>query len=220
MIRACDRGSRSTRAIVTRDATMPAVDEDLALLERWRAGDGRAGHELFTRHFGDVYRFFQHKVGAEADELVQRTFAACVSALEGFRGASTFRTYLFAIARKQLYTFLRKLPKGEHVDFEVTSIAQIVTSLSSQLGRLQQIEQLRAALATLPAEQQLLLELHYWHELDAAALADVFETTSGNIRVRLLRARTSLREAMGKIELDATSGDHLIAALTRPEPES
>ena len=38
-------------------------------------------------------------------------------------------------------------------------------------------------------EQQTLLELHYWHELDAEALGEVFDATSGAIRVRLLRAR-------------------------------
>lgn len=194
------------------------MDDDLALLERWRGGDPRAGQDLFARHFPDVYRFFQHKVGADADELAQRTFMACVGARDAFRGHSSFRTYLFAIARKQLYTFLRQLPKGEHVDFELTSIAELVTSLSSRLGRHQQVEQLRAALTTLPAELQLVLELHYWHDLDAAALAELFETTAGNIRVRLLRARRALREAMGN-ELDANSQDGLMRALSRPESD-
>src|SRR3954467_14553785 len=104
-----------------------------------------------------MYRFFEHKVGGEADELVQRTFTACVAARESFRADASFRTYLFAIARNQLYTYLRKLPRGEHVDFEATSIAELVTSVPSRLGKLQLIEQLRAALAALPAEQQLLL---------------------------------------------------------------
>lgn len=195
------------------------MDEDLALLERWRAGDARAGQDLFGRYFGEIYRFFEHKVGAEADELVQRTFTACVAARDKFRGQSSFRTYLFAIARNQLYSYLRQLPKGEHVDFEVTSIAELVTSLTSQIGRLQQIQHLRAALGTLPAEQQLLLELHYWHELDAEALGEVFGTPSGTIRVRLLRARKALREQMGQVELDAASKDGLIAALSRPESD-
>lgn len=194
------------------------MDDDLALLDRWRAGDLRAGQDLFSRHFGDVYRFLEHKVGGDADDLVQRTFTACVETRDSFRGHSSFRTYVFAIARNQLYSFLRGLPKGEHVDFEVTSIAQLVTSLASKLGRLRQIEQLRLALSKLPAEQQLLLELHYWHELDAAGLAEVFETTAGNIRVRLLRARKTLREAIGQLlEVDGRTSDSMLVALSRPE---
>jgi RNA polymerase sigma factor (sigma-70 family) len=191
------------------------VDDDLALLARWRTGDGEAGQQLFARHFNDIYTFFQHKVPHDADELVQRTFMACVGARERFREQSSFRTYLFAIARNQLYSYLRQLPRAEQVDFEVTSIAELVTSLAGKLGRAQEIAHLRAALATLPAEQQLLLELHYWHDLDAPALAEVFETTGGNIRVRLVRARTALREAMGTVV--APADDKLSIALSRPE---
>ena len=201
------------------------MDPDLELLERWRAGDSRAGQDLFARHFADIYRFFEYKVGADADELSQRTFMACIGARDRFRGGSTFRTYLFAIARNQLYTFLRRLPRAEHVDFEQTSIADLMPSLGSQLGRARDVERLRLALVSLPAEQQLLLELHYWHELDAEALGEVFETTPGAIRVRLLRARRALRDRMGQLEIDrlvgasgADSQDSLISALSQPEP--
>lgn len=195
------------------------MDDDLGLLQRWRDGDGRAGQDLFARHFPDVYRFFQHKLGPDADELTQRTFAACVAAKDRFRADSSFRTYLYAIARNQLYSYLRALPKCEHVDFEATSIADLVTSLTSRIGKLRQIEQLRVALAAMPAEQQLLLELHYWHDLDAAALAEVFEIPAGTVRVRLLRARKALRTRMGEIELGTGAADGLIEALSRPELE-
>jgi RNA polymerase sigma-70 factor (ECF subfamily) len=199
------------------------VDPDVALLESWRAGDGRAGQDLFTRHFADIYQFFEHKVGADADELAQRTFTACIAARDQFRGHSTFRTYLFAIARNQLYTFLRGLPKGEHVDFEQTSIADLMPSLASQLHRARDAERLRAALSTLPADQQLLLELHYWHELDAGQLAEVFETSGGAIRVRLLRARKALRRRMTQLDLDGlrnATSDSLAVALTRPDEDT
>ena len=205
------------------------MDPDLRLLESWRAGDGRAGQDLFSRHFADIYRFFEYKVGADADDLAQRTFMACVDARDRFRGGSSFRTYLFAIARNQLYSFLRRLPRAEHVDFEHTSIADLVPSLTSQLGRARDIERLRLALARLPAEQQLLLELHYWHELDAEALGAVFEATPGAIRVRLLRARRALRERMDQIDAERLSAggadeagdaseDSLLSALSQPEP--
>jgi len=195
------------------------MSDDLALLESWRAGDVRAGQALFRRYFHDVYRFFEHKVGPEADELVQQTFAASVAAAARFRGGSSFRTYLFAIARNQLYSFLRRLPSGEHIDFDAVSLADLVTSAAGRLGRARDVERLHAALATLPVEQQLLLELHYWQELDAEALGEVFESPPGTIRVRLARARKALRARMSELELaqlDAST-DGLSAALTRPE---
>jgi len=68
-----------------------AVDPDLGLLERWCAGDGNAGQELFTRHFA-TSTGFEHKLGPDADDLAQQTFMACVSSRDRFRRGSTFRT--------------------------------------------------------------------------------------------------------------------------------
>lgn len=195
---------------------MASVDDELTLLDRWRAGDATAGRDLFRRHFADIYRFFEHKVGADADDLSQRTFAACVASRDRFRAQSSFRTYLFAIARNELYTYLRKLPRAEHVDFEETSIAELVTSIGSRLDRARAIEQLRGVLRELPAEQQVLLELHYWHDLDAGALAEVFEVPPGTIRVRLTRARAALRSRMDALGPEPFAGldDQLVTSVT------
>jgi RNA polymerase sigma factor (sigma-70 family) len=190
-----DRVART--GLVTGPAPEGAAPEpDLALLERWRAGDQGAGQALFARHFPDIYRFFAHKAGAEADELAQRTFLACVASRQPFRSQSTFRTYLFTIARHELYAHLGRQRRSEAIDFSVTSLADLATSPSSRLDRARTIGRLRAALGELPAEQQLLLELHYWHDLDAAALGEVFGAAPGAIRVRLLRARQALRERL------------------------
>jgi RNA polymerase sigma-70 factor (ECF subfamily) len=198
------------------------VDPDLELFERWRAGEQQAGQDLFARHFQDVYRFFKHKIDRRlevtADDLAQQTFLQCVRARDQFRHTSSFRTYLFAIARNELYQYLRRLPKCEHVDLEVSSLDEVISSPSQQLARRQEQDRLVAALRGLPAEQQLLLELHYWHELDAAALGEVFDAQPGAIRVRLHRARLALRRRLEDGALDAASTDPLSTSLREPEP--
>jgi RNA polymerase sigma factor (sigma-70 family) len=172
-------------------------DDDLVLLQRWCAGDRGAGERLCARYFDEIYGFFGHKVPGEADDLTQQTFLSCVKSRHQFAGRSTFRTYLFTIARNVLIDWLRRLPRHEHVDLETSSLNELVTSPSSQLREHEQRAQVRAALRQLPVEQQILLELHYWHGLDAAALAEIYETTPGTIRVRLLRAREAFRKRCG-----------------------
>jgi RNA polymerase sigma factor (sigma-70 family) len=204
------------------DDNVGSMDPDLALLERWRGGDRPAGEQLFARHFDEIYRFFEHKVGGEADDLAQRTFLACVAAREQFRGQSSFRTYLFTIARHELFAYLRRRPLGDQLDFDVSSIAELATSPSARVGRSQKSAQLRVALSELPAEQQLILELHYWHELDAAALGEVLGATAATIRVRLLRARRALKERLAKLDpsvLAEAGRDPLVASLSQAEPE-
>ena len=165
-------------------------DDDFALLARWRADDRQAGEELCGRYFAEVHRFFGYKVEDGVDDLVQQTFIACLKGRTQFRSESSFRTYLFAIARNELYMALRA-SRRRRVDPEV-ALADEGTP-SKQLGAQQELARLRDALQELPDEQRALLELHYWQDLSAPELAALFSTTAGSIRVRLLRARRMLR---------------------------
>lgn len=171
------------------------MDPDEALLARWRSGDQSCGRDLFARYFDQLYRFFANKCN-EPDEMVQATFLAMVKAKDQFAGRSSFRTYVFTIARNELYRHLRTVRRDRQFDPELSSIADLASGAGSKLARGEDHRRLCEALRTLPVEQQTLLELHYWEGLDAAALAEVFEISNANVRTRLTRARAALREAM------------------------
>ncbi|HMG55334.1 MAG TPA: sigma-70 family RNA polymerase sigma factor, partial [Kofleriaceae bacterium] len=128
---------------------------DLALLDLWRAGDTAAGEALFQRHFDSIYAFFETKCEADADELTQATFLACLRARDQFRKESSFRTYLFTIARHELYRVLRGRQRdGERLDFALSSIAELVSTPGTRIARNQEHRQLVDALRRLPVEQQ------------------------------------------------------------------
>ena len=170
---------------------------DIALLEQWRTGDAGAGEALFQRHFDSIYGFFETKCEADADELVQSTFLACLRARDQFRKESSFRTYLFTIARHELYRVLRGRQRdGARLDFEASSIADLVSTPGTRIARNQEHQRLIEVLRQLPVEQQTRLELHYWENMEIADLAAVFEVPAATIRTRLHRARKQLRERM------------------------
>ena len=107
------------------------MDPEIALLERWRAGDKRAGEELFNRHLEHVFRFFDGKVGSRAEDLTQQTFLACVKSRDQFHAESTFRTYLFGVAWKELRHFLQRESKMEQIDFDRSSLSELSALMSS-----------------------------------------------------------------------------------------
>ncbi len=162
---------------------------------RWRAGDQASGRGLFQRYVDAIHWFFATKCD-EPRELAQRTFVAIVKARDQFAGRSSFRTYLYRIARNELYAHLRGLRQARKFDPECSAIVDLVTTPAAKLARNDDHQRMLEALRRLPVEQQTLLELHYWEELDAQQLAEVFATTPGAIRVRLTRARAALRERM------------------------
>jgi RNA polymerase sigma-70 factor (ECF subfamily) len=181
-------------ALGVRSWRVTAVD-DLSLLDRWREGDNAAGQALFERHFDSIYGFFETKCETEADELTQATFLACVKARDQFRAQSSFRTYLFTIARNELYRMLRtRQRRDDKLDFELSSIAELISTPATRMARNQEHARLVEALRSLPVEQQTLLELHYWEDMDITALAEVFDSPQATIRTRLHRARKALRE--------------------------
>lgn len=170
----------------------PRPADDLELLEAWRGGDREAGAELFQRHAPALIRFFRSKT-SEPEDLVQATFLACVEGRDRFAGHSGFRTYLFGIARFQLYAWLRKTSRrsGE-IAFDLLSIADITASAGHRFDQRQRHSRLLDALRRLPVDQQLILELSYWERLTGPEIAEVMGTTHGAIRVRLHRARARL----------------------------
>jgi RNA polymerase sigma factor (sigma-70 family) len=169
------------------------MQADSELVTRWRGGDNTAGHALFARHFDSLYRFFRTKCGDDADELVQATLLACVDARDQFRGESSFRTYLFVIARQKLHRFFTTRPRFDPM---LSSVADIATSVRSQIARDQMNHALVAALQQLPLEWQTLLELHYWEGVDTIRLAEIFGVPPGTIRVWMHRARTKLHSLL------------------------
>jgi len=169
--------------------------DDVSLLARWRDGDQSSGRALFQRYFDPLFRFFATKCD-EPDELIQATFMAVVRARDQFQGRSSFRTYLYQIARHELYRYLRTAQRTRDFDPDVSALQDFVTTPGARIARNQGHQQLLAALRSLPADQQTLLELHYWEGLDAAELAEVLEVSPGAIRTRLTRARAALRDRL------------------------
>jgi RNA polymerase sigma factor (sigma-70 family) len=171
-----------------------SMDDELALLEAWRAGDVVAGDRLFRRHFDAVYWFFATKLDHGADDLAQDTFAAILRNREHVGRRHSFRAYLFAVARSKLIDRLRV--RSRDFDPMVTSVVDLGTSPTSVLGRRQEQARLLSALRRIPVDLQLVLELFYVERLQGPEIAEALELPEGTVRSRLRRALTVLRELL------------------------
>lgn len=167
---------------------------DMELLHAWREGDEHAGRELFARHFDSVFRFFRNKVDGVAEDLTQQTFLGCLKGREKFRGDASFRTYVFSIARKRLYTHYRdRRRQGSELVFDQVSVADLARpSPTALLAEREEQQMLLRALRQLPVDMQIALELHYWEDLKVREIAEILDVPSGTIKRRLQRARQQL----------------------------
>lgn len=190
------------------------VDER-ALYLAWCDGDRKAGAELFDRHYEPLARFFHNKVDESASaDLLQATFLACTEAKDRFRGDSSFRTFLFAIAHNHLrahYKSRRRAaarmsaPPASDVegepDFGEICAAELAPSPSSIFRSSEEQRLVLEGLRRIPVECQEVLELHYWERMETAEMADVLGVPQGTVKSRLIRGRKLLAEKLSKIEM-------------------
>jgi RNA polymerase sigma factor (sigma-70 family) len=176
------------------------MSDDLALLDAWRTGDKAAGDVLLQRHFDGLYRFFRNKLDAGVDDLIQRTFVACIAAKDAIRNQSSFRTYLFTVARHELYHhYARRQRDAALFAPETTSIASMGASPSSVVAAQQEQRILLRALRDLPLDFQVAIELFYWEQLSMAEIAEILEVPVGTAKSRLRRAREALEAKVREI---------------------
>ncbi len=190
----------------------PGMATDFALLDRWRAGDASAGNELLQRHFKAICRFFRNKVSGGVDDLIQRTFLACVQSKDDFRKDASFQTYLYTLARNTLYAHVhRSLPKGRRIDPLEVSAHDIGPTPSELVGKQAEHRLLLAGLRRIPLDYQVLLELYYWEDLTAPEMATILGVPQGTVRTRIRKAKALLESEIRKLEqpgevLDSTLG--------------
>jgi len=178
---------------------------DEELFEAWRGGDAAAGTALFERYFDPLYRFLRGKVLA-VDDLLQQTFLACVKRKDALRDGAKFRSYMFTVARHELFEHWRQRKKrAGDVDVGELSIKDLGTSPSGVVARQAEHRLLLRALQSIPLDLQIALELHYWEGMTGPELAEVLEIPEGTVRSRLRRAQEALEAAMTELAEDPES---------------
>lgn len=171
---------------------------DVELLERWRAGDTSAGEMLFERHFDAIVRFFRNKLTEGTDDLVQRTFLACVEGRDRLRDDASFKSYLFGVAHNLLRKHFHARERSP-IDFTSRSAFDLGPSPSSVVAKTQAEQLVLDGLRRVPLDYQVALELHYWEELTAAEIADATGVPLGTAKTRIRRGRELLLETIAEL---------------------
>jgi RNA polymerase sigma factor (sigma-70 family) len=187
---------------------------DLELLDAWAAGDQPAGDALVERHYASVRRFFDLKVPATAEDLTQRTFLECTKARERFRREGTFRAYLFGIARRQLFTFLRDHDRADELEtFAAATPPDTVATATGLIAAREEQRLVLRAFQELSEEQQVAVQLFYWEEMSVVEIASVLELSVTAVTSRLARARAAMRDYVEHLELRPATRASLLGDL-------
>ncbi|MEM6295336.1 MAG: sigma-70 family RNA polymerase sigma factor [Myxococcota bacterium] len=175
------------------------MPDERRLLERWSSGDEHAAEVLLQRCLDPLTRFFSAKTSSPVEDLVQETLVRCVARRANLQPGSSFRAYMFTVARHLLYEEFKKASRRATLDPEATSLADLGTSPSSACARDQRKRLMQQALREIPLQSQLILELFYWEGLSVGEVADALDVPPGTVKSRLHRARGQLKLQLAKV---------------------
>jgi RNA polymerase sigma-70 factor (ECF subfamily) len=187
-------------------AWKPDPTRDSELVKALAAGDTRALDELDQRHGLAVLSYLIGQVGSRplAEEVLQDVMLAVWRGAARFRGESSVRTWMLAIARKRAIS--ARLAHQRREDRQTPLEDNVPTGDAGPLDVLEQratVAEVRAALSHLPADQRETLELIFYHELSGPEAAKVLGIAPGTVKSRLNRAKTMLRRVL-RLQEDLT----------------
>ena len=188
-----------------------------ALVKRAQQGDESAfgvlveTYERFVYHTAlRVLRMCGGNPG-DGEDVAQNAFLKAWRSLPSFRGDCAFSTWLYRItvncardhcrmeSRHPTVPLTKTDDDDEDVPIDIP-VTEGDTVPESVLDRQETVQQVRAAIQSLPDDMRAVILLRDIEDLSYAAIADLLHLEVGTVKSRLNRARNTLKEALsGKL---------------------
>ncbi|WP_165154556.1 RNA polymerase sigma factor [Parabacteroides sp. ZJ-118] len=177
-------------------------------IERILAGDTQSFSCLVAKYEKMAYTIAFRILGnrEEAEEAVQDAFVKMYRALSNFHFDSKFSTWFYRIVYRTALTASRQQRMFVNYE-EAGSIDDLsndeVESATDLLEREDRKEMIARTLRKLPADEALLLTLHYLEECSVEEICQITELSTSNVKVKLFRGRKRFYEVLqDKMKLD------------------
>jgi RNA polymerase sigma factor (sigma-70 family) len=182
--------------------------DDEALVSRTQHGDTSAFDVLVGRYKERLYATVYHMTGNhdDANDLVQDTFVKAFNSLHGFRGRSSFYTWIYRIAVNRTINFLKRrknrnqyslddVDSGIHTDPDFVELMSHVTP-RREVGLKELQQRLNEALQKLSQSHRAVVTMHDIQGMTHADIAKVMKCSEGTVRSRLFYARQQLQSLL------------------------
>lgn len=181
--------------------------DDHALMARVARGDHQAFRWLVERHQEAIIATCARMLGdhRDAEDLAQQVFLRVWTHAPVYRPESKFTTYLYTITRHLVFNESRRRSRRREVseqEREEHGCAQPIAAETAQPDAAILQEELRVAvdqaIAALPEAQRVAVVLRRYEQLSYEEIAEVLEVSLPAVKSLLFRARTTLKEELGR----------------------
>ena len=182
------------------------LDRDRSLVDAARTDPARFD-ALYRKYLAQVYNFAVYELGDhhEAEDATERTFLSALAGLTGFEErarpedgpeASTFRIWLFQIARNVVAERRRRRRRRPETPLEIASEAPDPIDLEETVVRHELATVAWGAVDRLTGDRRRAVVLRFVHEMTTAEIASILGRSEGAVRVLIHRG---LRRVAGEL---------------------
>ena len=195
----------------------PRSDEDQHLVARAQSGDAEAFDQLVIKYTPRLYGLVYNMTSNHEDtnDLLQDVFAKAYKAIRGFRGKSTFYTWIHSIAVNMTLNFLKKRGRRYHlslddVDSNIQNDKQFleVTATSSPIREADLAElqkRLNEAMMKLSEEHRAVVTMFHIQGMPHAEISKILRVSEGTVRSRLFYANRQLQNYLDEFRKNPVS---------------
>ncbi|HOR21515.1 MAG TPA: RNA polymerase sigma factor [Ruminococcus sp.] len=174
------------------------MDNGASSYRRFLDGDDAALNELI-RSYSDGLTLYINSITRNiciAEELTEEVFVELCVKRPRFSGKSTFKTWLFAIARHTAIDWLRKAEKKRLVPIDDYYNMADKEDIEREYLKTEQKAQLHKALDRINPDHAQVLYLVYFENFSNSETADIMKKSNRQIENLLYRAKQSLKEEL------------------------
>ena len=172
-------------------------------MQRAKEGDSEAFRRLVDRYKDEIYNYFIRSTGSieDSEDLTQQCFINLHGSLENYTRRASLRTFLYRIATNLAISFSRKRKSPLSLDILVEEgydhASDTTTDRPEDIAYARELQKAYlAALAKLPPEWALILDLRIGKELSYKEIAESVGRSVSSVESILFRARERLSDEM------------------------
>jgi RNA polymerase sigma-70 factor (ECF subfamily) len=175
-----------------------AATEPSALVEACRQGDREAFRALYEIYKDDVYSIAWNFTGNEetARDVTQDVFLKLFSVIGGFRGESSFRTWLFRLVANACRDAQRRTRRLVPMEDVVLDSAEGPGSPDADAREREVSRRVREAVVSLAPKVRLAILLRYVEDLSYTEIAAALGCSPGTVASRLNRGHRILADRL------------------------
>jgi len=178
------------------------LDLDRSLVEAARADPARFD-ALYRKYVAQVYNFAVYELGNhhDAEDATERTFLSALAGLPRFQdrarpddaeGASTFRIWLFRIARNVVAERRRRWRRRPETTLDVALDAPDPTDVERTIVERESASAAWRSVDRLSGDRRRAVVLRFVHEMSTAEIAAILGRSEGAVRVLIHRGLRSV----------------------------